>query len=153
MIIFDEAHPDIAYTLAPNLCANDRDWIEHSYEPGTPHEEAVRDTLESSEQSFAITDDEGTLLGAFGHGPWDRTTGLGCVWLLSTPRLFAKHFGDLARAFRRSVIPTMDQVYTMYGCTILTQNNTLMKWLKLNGFEPLTSCDRTGAHFTTLIRQ
>ena len=152
MIKLDAAHPDLAYTLANNLCENDREWIDKTYQDQTPATEAVRDTLEESEQAFAITDEDDVLLGAFGHGPWDRSTGLGYVWLLSTPQLFSKHFGDVARCFRREVIPQMDAAYTVYGATILAQNTTLLKWLKLNGFTELAQSDRTGSTFITLIR-
>jgi hypothetical protein len=152
MIKLDVAHPDLAYTLAGNLCENDRRWIDQTYQGETPAAEAVRDTLEGSEQAFSITDEDDTLLGAFGHGPWDRSTGLGYVWLLSTARLFSHHFGDVARVFRREIIPQMDDAYTMYGATVLAENKTLLKWLKHNGFTELTQSDRTGSTFITLIR-
>lgn len=153
MIYVDEAHPDHAYTLAPRLHPNDVTWFAYAYTENSPIEECIRETIQDSEQAYTITDDEGRLLGLFGHGVWDRPTGVGYVWLLSTEELWDDHFGDMARCFRHAILKQLDALYTAYGCTILSDNTTLARWLRMNGFEAEAASDRTGTDFTLYLRR
>ncbi len=152
-LILQEAHGDHAYALTPALCENDIRWISNAYDGGgTYPEEAVRASIEESEQAFTICDEEGELLGVWGHGAWDRPTGVGYVWLLSTPALWNEHYPSLNRAWRRVIIPKLDAIYEKYGTTVLSDNAKLVSWLRLSGFRPDTRSDRTGVLFTLYTR-
>lgn len=149
----EEAHGDHAYALGPNLCENDRRWIAAAYTDGDQYpEEAIRLSIEESEQAFTICDDEGELLGVWGHGAWDRPTGFGYVWLLSTETLWNHHYPSLQRAWKRAILPKLDAIYEKYGATILSDNAKLVTWLRLSGFTPETRSDRTGKLFTLYTR-
>lgn len=149
----EEAHGDHAYALEPNLCENDRRWISYAYLDGDKlPAEAIRLSIEESEQAFTICDDEGELLGVWGHGAWDRPTGVGYVWLLSTETLWNQHYPSLNRAWRRVILPKLDEIYTQYSTTVLSDNAKLVSWLRLSGFKANTRSDRTGTLFTNYIR-
>ena len=148
-----EAHGDHAYTLAPALCENDLRWISYAYSDGDKHTaEAVRVSIEESEQAFTISDEAGELLGVWGHGAWDRPTGVGYVWLLSTETLWNHHYPSLNRAWRRVILPKLDDIYEKYGVTILSDNAKLASWIRLSGFTSETRSDRTGTLFTHYTR-
>jgi len=149
----EEAHGDHAYVLEPNLHENDRRWISYAYSDGDKYPaEAIRLSIEESEQAFTICDDEGELLGVWGHGAWDRPTGVGYVWLLSTESLWNQHYPSLNRAWRRVILPKLDEIYTQYSTTVLSDNAKLVSWLRLSGFKANTRSDRTGTLFTNYIR-
>ena len=149
----EEAHGDHAYALAPNLCENDIRWISYAYTNGEEKlAEAVRLSIEESEQAFTICDDTGELLGVWGHGAWDRPTGVGYVWLLSSENLWNHHYPSMNRIWRRVILPKLDAIYTQYGATVLSNNAKLCSWLVLSGFSPNTCSDRTGEYFTHFQR-
>jgi len=152
-LYLEEAHSDHAYVLAPNLCENDLRWIENAYSDGELYpQEAVRASIEESEQAFTICNEDGELLGVWGHGAWDRPTGVGYIWLLSSERLWNEYYPSLNRAWRRHIIPKLDDIYTQYGATVLSDNAKLVSWLRLSGFKPSARSDRTGTLFTHYTR-
>lgn len=151
-LILGPAHPDHAYTLAPRLCEQDREHLTYSFEDGSPIEECIRCTVEWSEQCFTIHDADGVLEGLWGHGSWGRSSGVGFVWLLCSEDLWDKYLLSLTKIFRQFIVPSLDELYSAYGCEIMSKNLPLVRWLTRSGFRAATHSDDTGETFVCMMR-
>ena len=154
-LISAPAHPDHCHALAPNLCENDKRWVDCAYEDGHPsaHSQAIEESIELSDQAFVLSDRSNRILGIWGHGSLDRPSGLGSIWLMSTEELWQVHARELTRRFRREIMPQVDKVYPVYGCTVLNDNSRLIRWLAGADFHANHRSWRTGTLFTFMTRE
>lgn len=154
-LVSTQAHPDHCHALAPNLCDNDKKWVDCAYEESGPsvHSYALEESIGVSDQAFVLSDTSNRILGIWGHGSLDRPSGLGSIWLMSTEELWQKHARELTRRFRREILPKVDSVYPVYGCTVLNDNSRLIRWLAGANFTANHRSWRTGTLFTFMTRE
>lgn len=151
-----EAHPDDAFVIGNQLRAADTEEI-NLVAPfdGCTTSEALADSIECSDECFAILDNHHRLLGFWGHGSWllsGPESNEGFIWLVSTDELFARFPKELTRLARDTFFPQLDRMYSSYGNMVLHNNTVHIKWLASLGFKLHGSHKIRGETFYNLMR-
>jgi hypothetical protein len=130
------AHPDYAYTLAPNLREADKKEID-AYYSDVDHGHVLQYGIETSDQCFGICYGD-TLHGLWGHGNWSAggpcCGGLGYIWMMTDDKLFDYHSLALTRYARKVIFPQLDDLYSTYGNWVHSENHVHIRWLLGAGF-------------------
>lgn len=99
---------------------------------GFTPEGAVAQSIQLSARAFAVYDGE-TLLATWGYAPMDYTSGIGLVWMFTTPEI-EKHKIALMRTSRSLVAWLLTQ-FVMLIATVDVRHESAVKWLRWLGFK------------------
>lgn len=155
-LILVRAHPDDAYVIGNRLRAADAEEMAVvSTFDGSTTADMLRESIEDSDECWAILDNSRRLLGFWGHGQWPLTNALsneGYVWLVSTDELFDRFPKELTRLARDTFFPQLDLMYSSYGNIIMATNEVHLKWLGALGFKLEGIHKIRGESFHNLMR-
>jgi hypothetical protein len=155
-LILTKAHPDDAYIIGNYL--RDEDTQELNLvcpTDGSTTGDQLRESIESSDECWAILDNTRSLLGFWGHGAWPLDSAdsrQGYVWLVSTDVLFTRYPKEMTRLARDTFFPQLDRIYSSYGNAVLHTNDVHLRWLASLDFELKGVCLVRGEEFYKLMR-
>ena len=96
-------------------------------------EQAVRKSVEMSEDAYAVTDKNETLLCLFGVTPLDADPDVGVPWLLATDAMTEHPISILREG--RAVIEAWRTCYRALFNMVHVENRASICWLKWLGFK------------------
>jgi len=155
-LLFEPAHPDDGFALAPSLREIDEIELRSIWTGSEDTGLLLSKCVEVSTDAFTISDDAGEIHGLCGHGEWiagPGRAGMGCIWLLTDDILF-RHWPLTVTRFARDIFfPAMDVLYPLYGNFVASRNLLHARWLLNAGFRRVAPTVINETPFSLYLRR